>query len=76
MWLRGKTFSHEPRLVDDFAREALVDVRTFDHEKGELAFRARVVGPSSVSHLRIRADDGLIFIVPAADCRLVDQERG
>lgn len=74
MWLRGKTFSHQPTPAKDFAREALVDVRTFDHEQGELAFKARVVGPSSVSHLRVRADDRLIFIVPAADCRLLDQE--
>lgn len=74
MWLRGKTFSHEPGPVDDFAREALVEVRTFDHELGELAFKARVVGPSSCSHLRVRADDGLIFIVPAADCRLLPEE--
>ncbi|PZR82557.1 MAG: hypothetical protein DI537_36420 [Stutzerimonas stutzeri] len=73
MWLRGKTFSHHPMLADDFAREALVEVRTFDHELGELAFKARVVGASSISHLRVRADDGLIFIVPAADCRLLPE---
>lgn len=53
-----------------FPREALVQVRTFDHEQGDLHFTARVVGPSSASHLRVRADDGLVFIVPAADCRL------
>lgn len=74
MWLRGKTFSHQPAPVEDFPKEALVEVRTFDHEAGELAFKARVVGPSSASHLRVRADDGLIFIVPAADCRLLTQE--
>lgn len=74
MWLRGKTFSHEPTPAADFPKEALVEVRTFDHEKGELAFKARVVGPSSASHLRVRADDGLIFLVPAADCRLLTQE--
>ncbi|MCP4561983.1 MAG: hypothetical protein GY873_08610 [Bosea sp.] len=74
MWLRGKTFSHPPAPAGDFPKEALVDVRTFDHEVGELAFKARVVGPSSASHLRVRADDGLIFIVPAADCRLLTQE--
>lgn len=72
MWLRAAPLSHEPRPVDGFAREALIDVRTFYHEKGELAFRARVVGLSSESHLRVRSDDGLIFIVPAADCRLVE----
>lgn len=75
MWRRTKTLSAEPRPVDAFAREALIDVRTFDHEKGELVFRARVVGPSSESHLRIRSDDGLIFIVPAADCNLVEVAR-
>lgn len=72
MWRRGESLSQEMRPVDAFPREALIDVRTFDHEQGELAFRARVVGPSSASHLRVRADDGLIFIVPAADCRLVE----
>lgn len=72
MWLRGKTFSHQP-AAEDFPRGVLVDVRTFDHEAGELAFKARVVSASSVSHLRIRADDGLIFIVPAADCRLLPE---
>ncbi|MBN9471693.1 MAG: hypothetical protein J0J10_23265 [Bosea sp.] len=61
-------------VPSDFPREALVQVETFDHEQGELAFRARVVGPSSASHLRVRADDGLIFIVPAADCRLIEEE--
>lgn len=49
-------------------------MRTFDHEKGELAFKARVVGPSSASHLRVRTDDGLVFAVPAGDCELIDQE--
>ena len=73
MWLRGKTFSHQPAPADDFASEALVEVRTFDHEQGELCFKARVVSRSSVSHLRVRADDGLIFIVPAADCRLLPE---
>lgn len=58
----------------DFPREALVQVDTFDHEKGELRFKARVVGPSSESHLRIRTDDGLIFAVPAADCRIIEGE--
>jgi hypothetical protein len=58
----------------DFSREALVQVDTFDHEQGELHFKARVVGPSSESHLRIRTDDGLIFAVPASDCRLVSPE--
>lgn len=57
----------------DFPREALVQVDTFDHEQGELTFRARVVGPSSTSHLRVRADDGLIFIVPATDCRVIEE---
>lgn len=72
MWVRGETFSHAPAPAEDFPKEALVQVRTFDHEQGELTFKARVVGPSSASHLRVRADDGLIFIVPAADCRLCD----
>jgi hypothetical protein len=72
MWSRGKPFSCQPAPAEDFAREALVEVRTFDHELGELAFKVRVVGPSSCSHLRVRADDGLIFIVPAADCRLAE----
>ena len=75
MWRRGKPLNQQRCPVDAFAREALIDVRTFDHEKGELAFRARVVGPSSESHLRIRADDGLIFIVPATDCNLVEVAR-
>jgi len=61
-------------VPSDFPREALVQVETFDHEQGELTFKARVVGPSSASHLRVRADDGLIFIVPAADCRLIEEE--
>ncbi|MBN9438957.1 hypothetical protein [Bosea sp. (in: a-proteobacteria)] len=61
-------------VPSDFPRETLVQVETCDHEQGELAFRARVVGPSSASHLRVRADDGLIFIVPAADCRLLCRE--
>lgn len=74
MWLRGKIFSHQPTPAEDFPKEALVQVSTFDHEAGELVFKARVVGPSSASHLRVRADDGLIFIVPAADCRLLDPE--
>ena len=73
--MRASLLSHVSRPVDAFAREALIDVRTFDHEKGELAFRARVVGPSSASHLRVRADDGLIFIVPVADCILVEVAR-
>jgi len=63
------------RLVlapDDFPKNALIQVTTFDHEKGELAFKARVVGPSSASHLRIRTDDGLVFAVPAGDCDLIE----
>lgn len=71
MRLRGP-FNHRPALAEDFPREALVEVHTFDHELGELAFKARVVGASSISHLRVRADDGLIFIVPAVDCRLAE----
>lgn len=57
----------------DFPREALVQVDTFDHEQGELHFTARVVGPSSESHLRIRTDDGLVFVVPATDCRVIEE---
>jgi hypothetical protein len=72
MWLRGKTLPHDS-TPEDFAREALVQVETFHHELGELRFKARVVGPSSESHLRIRTDDGLIFVVPAADCRLAER---
>lgn len=56
----------------DFPRGALVQVETFDHEQGEMRFTARVVGPSSESHLRIRTDDGLVFAVPASDCRLTE----
>lgn len=74
MCLHGKNFSHQPAPAEDFPKEALVEVRTFDHEAGELAFKARVAGPSSASHLRVRADDGLLFIVPAADCRLLSRE--
>ncbi|MGO4286880.1 hypothetical protein [Bosea sp. TAB14] len=58
----------------DFPRGALIQVDTFDHEQGELHFTARVVGPSSESHLRIRADDGLVFAVPATDCRVIKGE--
>lgn len=58
----------------DFPRDALVQVDTFDHEQGELHFSARVVGPSSESHLRIRTDDGLVFAVPATDCRVIEEE--
>ena len=58
----------------DFPREAPVQVETFDHEKGALRFIARVVGPSSESHLRIRTDDGLVFAVPATDCRIIEGE--
>jgi hypothetical protein len=63
------------RLVlapEDFPKEARIRVRTFDWQEGELDFTARVVGPSSASHLRIRTDDGLVFIVPAGDCDLVE----
>lgn len=67
-WLRGQTFSLPAPA--DFAAGALVQVDTFDHEQGEMSFKARVVGPSSQSHLRIRTDDGLVFTVPASDCRL------
>ena len=72
-WIRGRTFSTVATPAD-FPREALVQVDTFDHENGELHFKARVVGPSSESHLRIRADDGLVFAVPAADCRIIEGE--
>lgn len=58
----------------DFPRGALVQVETFDHEKGELRFIAYVIGPSSESHLRIRTDDGLVFAVPASDCRIAEKE--
>lgn len=58
---------------EDFPREARLLVTTFDHELGELVFKARVVGPSSASHLRIRCDDGLIFVVPAGDCDLIEE---
>lgn len=57
----------------DFPRGALVQVDTFDHEQGELHFKARIVGPSSESHLRIRTDDGLVFAVPAMDCRVIEE---
>lgn len=57
----------------DFPREGLVQVDTFDHEQGELQFTARVLGPSSESHLRIRTDDGLVFAVPATDCRIIEE---
>jgi len=58
----------------DFPAGALVQVDTFDHAKGKLVFKARVVGPSSESHLRIRVDDGLVFAVPASDCELIPEE--
>lgn len=57
----------------DFPRGALVQVDTFDHEQGELHFKARIVGPSSESHLRIRTDDGLVFAVPATDYRVIEE---
>ena len=65
-------FDRLSKTPADFPREARVQVETFDHEKGDLHFTARVVGPSSESHLRIRTDDGLIFAVPAADCRIIE----
>ena len=74
MWQRGKTFSHEPRPVSAYPAEALVRVRTFGERCQPLDFIARVVGPSSESHLRIRNDDGLVFAVTAADCELIEGE--
>jgi hypothetical protein len=66
-------FDRLSRKPEHFPKEARVEVRTFDGEKGELTFTARVVGPSSASHLRIRTDDGLVFLVPANDCELIEE---
>lgn len=74
MWLRGKTFSHEPPPVSAYPAEAKVRVRTFGQRFEPLDFTARVTGPSSETHLRIRTDDGLVFAVPAADCELIEGE--
>lgn len=67
-------FDRLVKTPEDFPKEALVEVRSFDWQKGELRFTARVVGPSSASHLRIRTDDGLVFLVPAGDCDLIEGE--
>lgn len=64
-------FDRKTLAPEDFPRDARIRVTTFDHEKGELVFKARVIRPSSQSHLRIRTDDGLIFAVPAGDCQLM-----
>ncbi|MGO4735951.1 hypothetical protein AB4099_05370 [Bosea sp. 2KB_26] len=66
-------FDRLAKAPEDFPKEALVEVRTFDWQQGELRFLARVVGPSSASHLRIRTDDGLVFLVPAGDCDLIEE---
>ncbi len=68
-------FDRLERTPADFPAGALVQVETFDHEQGELSFTARSAGPSSESHLRVRTDDGLVFAVPAADCRLIAGEQ-
>ena len=65
-------FNRTVLAPEDFPHNAPIRVTTFDHEKGELTFKARVVGPCSASHLRIRADDGLVFAVPAGDCDLIE----
>ncbi|PZU93093.1 MAG: hypothetical protein DI527_07545 [Chelatococcus sp.] len=73
-WIRGRTFSHEPRPVSEFPAEAPVRVRTFGERFQPLDFTARVIGASSETHLRIRTDDGLVFAVPAADCDLLEAD--
>lgn len=42
-------------------------------DTGEVAIRAVVTGRLSATHLRVRADDGLVFAAAAADCRRADQ---
>lgn len=65
-------FGRLVKTPEDFPKEAPIEVRTFDWQQGELRFKARVVGPSSASHVRIRTDDGLVFLVPAGDCEMIE----
>lgn len=51
-----------------------VTVRTYDWQAGELEFAARIVRPTSPSHVMVRVD-GLLFVVPAEDCTLVTAQR-
>jgi len=72
-WLRGRTFSHVP-APGEFPAGRKVSVLTLGAREAPLAFIARVIGPSSETHLRIRTDDGLVFAVAAADCALLGED--
>lgn len=62
--------------MSTFQPRDLVQVTTYHWETGEMTFRARIVRVTSDTHVQIRTEDDLLFLIPVADCTLISsQER-